>query len=106
MHTVRRRDNSRSTLLSCSLFFLLLPPSAACVHRQLNEYFSSLGTQVLVNDNGLMGSALLTGMATFTLVWPIARQRRLPYAWALVQRILRFLPAMACVPSPSSLSCD
>lgn len=62
--------------------------------RQLNTYFSSLVTQILMNDNGLMGAALLTGMATFTILFPVARQGRLPYVAAVIDRFFRFLPAM------------
>jgi hypothetical protein len=47
-----------------------------------------------MNDNGLMGTALLTGIATFTLLFPIARQSKLPYRAAVMDRFLKFLPAM------------
>ena len=62
--------------------------------RQLNAYFSTLITQVFMNDNGLMGAALLTGMATFTILYPVAQQGKLPYVAAVIDRFFRFLPAM------------
>lgn len=74
-----------------------LPLSYATMaaHARLNDHFSDIRTQFMLNDNGLMGAALLTGMATFTILHPMAQQRRLPVLAAVVDRFLRFLPAMA-----------
>lgn len=55
---------------------------------------SSPDTQFMVNDAGLLAVPFLTGVATFSMVFPMAQSGKLPYFAAVVDRIARFVPPM------------
>jgi hypothetical protein len=63
-------------------------------HHFLHQLIKSPATQFLMNDAGIIGVALLTGIATFTLLLPVAKSGKLPYEKAIMNRVIRFLPPM------------
>lgn len=61
-------------------------------HSYLNFLMKSANTQFLVTDTGLLGMPLLSAIATFTILYGMAKDKKLRYGAAVVDRIIRFLP--------------
>jgi hypothetical protein len=66
-------------------------------HDVLNYIFSSLETQPLINDAGLVVTSFISGAAVFLIGYPMVRAGKFPYVFNLVDRYIRFLPAMLCL---------
>lgn len=49
----------------------------------------------MLNDAGLVGVTVLSGIATSLIAYPLALKSKLPFLAAIIDRFLRFLPAMA-----------
>ena len=63
-------------------------------HDILNYFFSSPETQSLMNDAGLVTTSFISGAAVFLIVYPMAVTGKLSYSFAIIDRFIRFLPAM------------
>lgn len=48
-----------------------------------------MSTQPLLNDAGLTGVAMLTGIATALITYPMAKEKKLPFIPAIFDRFLR-----------------
>ena len=61
-------------------------------HKYLNELLAHPGTQFLANDCGLLGIPFLSGIATFAIMYPMAKKKKFPFFAAIFDRFTRFLP--------------
>lgn len=68
-------------------------PLALATIAQLRAWHK-VNMPLLQNDSGLLGIPFLTGIATFTVLYPLAKGRRLPYSYAIFDRVSRFLPPL------------
>lgn len=58
-------------------------------HTYLNWIFGSPNTQVILNDAGLTGVCVMTGIATALITYPMAKEKKLSFLPAIVDRFLR-----------------
>ena len=50
---------------------------------------------MLLNDAGLIGVTVLSGIATSLIAYPLAIKSKLPFLPAILDRFVRFVPALA-----------
>lgn len=66
-------------------------------HRNLHEIFSKMHLQPLMNENGVVIFAYLGGFVTFTGLYPLAKDGKLPYAFVAFIRWVHFVPSILCL---------
>lgn len=58
-------------------------------HDVVNYFFSSIETQIALNDAGLTGVPMFSGIATALIAYPLALKSKLPFFPAIIDRALR-----------------
>lgn len=94
VHEIGRFAMILMSTLSHLLLCVESPLSYATIadHRYVTEFLSSLTFQFQLNDAALSSVTFLTGFATFSILFPMAKKAKLPYLAAIADRFIRFLP--------------
>ncbi|KAI1303711.1 Nose resistant to fluoxetine protein 6 [Halotydeus destructor] len=62
-----------------------------------NDFVGSAIAQPLTNEAGMCIITLLGGLATYSILMPMARKKKLPFFFALFDRWARFAPSVLCI---------
>lgn len=58
---------------------------------------SGLNKQGAINEAGLGTLPLLSGFVTFSVLYPMAKSRKLPYGFAIFDRFMRLFPGILAI---------
>lgn len=65
--------------------------------EKMSQFLRRPASQTSANEAGIGVFMVLSGFTAFQIMFPLAKAKKLPYVWAFVDRLFKFLPAMAAV---------